>query len=68
MKGRFVSWHGSDIEIEHDPDLPNGVYAVSPWCSVMLNGKPASLADIKSGDELVMLGQPAVSIDARDKR
>ena len=63
MRGKFVGLDGESVVLEHDPDLPDATYAVSPWCVVTVNGQPGKLDDLRPGDELVLLGVPVVSID-----
>ncbi len=62
MNGDIVKIVGEDIEYLYGGESrTNGV---DPKAVITLDGKPATLADLKKGDNVQLSGQPAVKVTA----
>lgn len=62
-KGTLRSVSGNTLEVADD-DGNTASHSVAPNATVTLDGKKATLADLKAGDSVTLTGDPATSVTA----
>lgn len=63
IAGTLVSVSGSSIKLSHDGGAASD-HVVDPDANITVDGAKAKLADLKAGDEIVLSGNPALSVKA----
>lgn len=66
MSGKFVSVNaaGDSVTLSHGGNKPNTDHKVGPSATVTLDGSASTLADLRSGDDIVLVGDPATKVTA----